>query len=261
MRAERFATRRPGSGRFAAAAAMAAVAATAMLLVPQPRAGAQPLVPSVFYGSASIDGEPVPDGTPVRGYIDGKDCTQSPDKNPGTHMDGGAAAYTIEVMHESQEPGCGAEGKTVTFTVGGQPTEQTAPWRFIVQRLDLNVGEGEAPPLPTLTPTPTSERLSPEDQAATATMAAGGTPTPATLSPVPTGTPPTDPIRLPVTPRPPIGETPATDVPGDAGADDDSGDGGPSVAMLLVGGLLVVAGAGAGAGYWLSRRPPRGGGE
>lgn len=241
---------RPGGGPFAAAMALATSVAVALLLAANtPHAGAQPLVPSVFYGSASINGEPVPDGTPVRGYVDGKDCTQSADKNPGTHMDGGAAAYTIEVMHESQEPGCGAEGKTVTFTVGGQPVEQTAPWQFIVQRLDLNVGEGVAPPLPTLTPTPVNTAVPPEGQAATATAARAPT---ESLSPVPSGTPPTDPIQLPTTPRPPLGETPASDLPRDSTTDDDGG--GPSVALLLVGALLVVGGVGAGAGYWLSRR-------
>ena len=40
-------------------------------------AAAQPQLPSTVYGSASIDGKPVPDGTQVRGYIDGNDCTQA----------------------------------------------------------------------------------------------------------------------------------------------------------------------------------------
>ncbi len=99
---------------------------------------AQPQLPASVYGSASIDGRPVPDGTQVRGLIDGNDCTQA--SGTGTVTDGGASGYSITVMHETQRPGCGKEGKTITFTVDGRSAPQTAEWKIGIQQLNLNIG-------------------------------------------------------------------------------------------------------------------------
>ncbi|MGE5596055.1 MAG: hypothetical protein ACM3S1_08480 [Hyphomicrobiales bacterium] len=214
---------------------------------------AQPQIPATFYGSASIDGQPVPDGTAVRAFIDGKDCTQGGASYKGTVTDGGVSAYTISVMHESQAEGCGRDGKTITFTIGGRDAAQTATWAIGPHRLDLNAGAGEPQPLPTPTPTPTLDPTRAIE--ATATAAATLTPAPST-SPVP-GTPPTDPIELPaLTPRPPGGtET----VPAVTSGSD--GGGGTSTALFVLGALLVVAAIGGAGGYWLSRRgrPPANG--
>ncbi|MCK9517903.1 MAG: hypothetical protein M0R74_02580 [Dehalococcoidia bacterium] len=219
------------------------LATLALLAVTQansPEAVAQPQIPAVFYGSASIDGTPVPDGTEVRGLIDGKDCTQIGPAYQGTVNDGGVSAYSILVVHESSEPGCGAEGKTVTFTIGGLEAEQTARWEATSPiRLDLNAGAGEPIPLPTPTPTP---------DASQPTSAAGAaTETPTQLQ----GTPPTDPIDMPRTPVPP-GTLPAVQ-PGDDAAD-VSGNTSSPVWLVIAGVLLLLAAGGGAAGYLLSRK-------
>lgn len=210
---------------------------------------AQPQVPAAFYGSASIDGEPVPDGTEVRGFIDGKDCTQVGPAYRGTVNEGGVSAYSILVMHESQEPGCGTEGKTVTFTIGGREAEQTATWRAGPQQLDLNAGVGEPLQLPTPTPTPTPVPDQPTSTPEPPSPAANAE----TPPPLLTGTPPTDDIQLPQTPRPPgEGTMPPPDVAAQSGGSDDDGS---TPVWLIVGGvLLLLAGAGGAAGYLLSRR-------
>ena len=121
-------------------------------------ANAQPQPPANFFGSVSIDGKPVPDGTEVRGLINGKDCTQ-PSTRQGTLSDGGVSAYAIAVMHESQEPGCGTPGAAVVFTIGGRRANEGVTWKPGPLRIDLNAGNGTPPPLPT--PTPTSANATP----------------------------------------------------------------------------------------------------
>lgn len=116
---------------------------------------AQPQIPANFYGSATIDGRPVPDGTEVLAFIGGVDCTQRGPSFRGTVTVDGVSAYSIAVLHESQRPGCGAPGKVVTFTVGGRPANETGVWAYGPQQLDLNAGSGRPLPLPTSTPTPT----------------------------------------------------------------------------------------------------------
>ena len=196
-------------------------------------AAAQPQLPSTVYGSASIDGKPVPDGTQVRGYIDGNDCTQ-PSGLTGTVTDGAASGYVINVMHETQRPGCGKEGKTITFTVAGRAAEQSAEWKVGIQRIDLNIGQGQPIALPTLTPVP-----------AGASTVAPATSVPASGSAAaqPTGPVPTDDVHFGKTPKPPGAQPPP--------ATDDSGA--PVAAILLVG-LALIAGGGGVAGYLLSRR-------
>lgn len=188
---------------------------------------AQPQLPSTVYGSASIDGKPVPDGTEVRGYIDGKDCTQASGLR-GTVTEGGASAFVINVMHESQRAGCGKEGKTITFSIGGRPAPQVADWKVGIQRFDLNIGSGQAPPLPAVTP-------------GLGQVPAGA----ATLAPAPTGPPPTDDVTFNRTaPRSGPG-SPPHQAPGDGGA---------PVGVILLGALGILAASGAAAGFVLSRR-------
>jgi hypothetical protein len=110
---------------------------------------AQPVLPSIMYGSVLVDGRAVADGTAIRALIEGKDCTQADAK--GTVTERGVAMYALVVMHESQSAGCGKEGVTVTFTVGGRAAEQTGRWKSGDQRVDLSVGQ--APPGATATGT------------------------------------------------------------------------------------------------------------
>jgi hypothetical protein len=201
-------------------------------------AAAQPSIPATFFGSASIDGKAVPDDTTVRAFVDGKDCTQ-PSGRAGTLQDGGVSAYSITVMHDSQEAGCGMDGKTVTFTVGGRAAAQTAKWTAGVQHLDLNAGGGEPLALPTsASPTPNGPQL-----AATATERALFTPRAG-------GTPPTDDVHLNGTIS---GQATAV-----AGQGSDSGSDGPPVAVVILIVVAVLAVAGGAAGFALSRRRPRG---
>jgi hypothetical protein len=202
-------------------------------------AWAQPQVPATFFGSATVDGKPPEDGTEVRGFVDGQDCTQLGPGYHGTIIDAGVGAYVINVVHESQKPGCGKDGKTVAFIIGGRAAVQTAKWQLGPQPLNLTVGAGTPVPLPTATSVPTA---GPTQMAATATEVAKSTP----LS---SGVPPTDDITLPFSTgsaRQPQSQPPQA-----------SGDSG-GVSVLLVVFLLVVALAagGAVAGVLLSRRRP-----
>ncbi len=196
-------------------------------------AHAQPSVPATFYGTAAIDGRAVADGTPVRAFVDGKDCTQPPAK--GTALDQGVSVYLVSVMHESQEPGCGRAGKTITFTVAGPAAAQQTEWKEGVHQLDLNAGMGSPLPLPPATATV------PANAAATQTAAARFTPKPAT-SALPTDDPGI---------RPPGGGTAGDD----DGATKESGS-------RVLGAVIVVLGAvaavGAAVGAWLAHRRPDG---
>jgi hypothetical protein len=189
---------------------------------------AQPQPPANFFGSASIDGRLVPDGTEVRAIINGKDCTQPSDRK-GTLTDGGVSAYAIAVMHESQAAGCGTQGVAVTFTVGGKKANEGATWKPGPLRLDLNAGSGTPPPLPTATPT-----IPGSTSAATGTASA--------TSPArPTGALPTDDVTFGRTP------TPAKPTP----ADDDGGSSTLPVILIAAAALVIAGGA---IGFALSRR-------
>ncbi|MCC6382575.1 MAG: hypothetical protein IT304_08690 [Dehalococcoidia bacterium] len=220
-----------------------AVAGVATVVQP---AGAQPQIPATYFGSASLDGAPPPEGSAVRGYVDGLDCTQP--GALGTVVDGGVGAYVIEVMHESQKPGCGKPGKTATFTVAGRLAGQQAAWQAGPNRLDLNAGRGAPVPLPTPAAT-----AAPAVGATTTSL--GGTATAAVGAVTPLPRPsvlPTDDVRLPLTPRPPgfgsVSRAPAADQGGDFPA--------WAVVVLAFGGVALGGGV---SGYWLSRRrrPPR----
>jgi hypothetical protein len=197
---------------------------------------AQPQLPSSFFGTASIDGKPAPNGARVRGYIDGIDCTQG--DAAGTGLDGGVAEYVIHVVHESQKPGCGNETKTVTFTVDGRSAAQTAKWKVGPQELNLNVGSGVPVALPTATATPPGS----PPATGTASSASPG----AARSNSPGGTPPTDDVTF-ITPKPP-GENRDQQPPA-------ANDGGAPVGLFLLFGFLALAAGGGGIGFAMSRRP------
>jgi hypothetical protein len=231
------------------ARALVALCAAALLALGLATVAAQPSIPATFYGSASIDGQPVPDGTEVRGFVDGKDCTQPPPGgNKGTVRAGDASEYVITVMHESQAEGCGADGKTITFKIGDRDAAQTAPWKTGPLHLDLNAGSGKPVPLPTASAQApdAAQTLGPTQAAATATESAKFTPRPA-------GTPPTDDVQLNRTPSP---SGTAVD-----GKSSDSNGSGISPLLILL--IVVVAVGVAGEGTVLalrrrSRKPPPG---
>lgn len=98
-------------------------------------AEAQPSPPATFSGSATVDGKAPADGTTVRAFIEGHDCTQP--GAAGMVRQGTSALYRIEVLADSQMPGCGSEGRLVTFAVGGQPASENGTWRSVPQTLNL----------------------------------------------------------------------------------------------------------------------------
>lgn len=219
--------------------------AAGALLAPAAVSHAQPQIPSSFFGSVTIDGKAAPDGTEVRALVDGLDCSQSPPGERTAAREGEATAYVIHVVHESQRPGCGRDGKAITFTIAGRPALQQGIWKPGPQQLDLSTGAGDVVPLPTSTPAVPGS--------APATPRATGTGTPPTRS-RPTGTPPTDDVQLPGTLTPPAGATGTPGTPASSSVD----DGGGSAWRLLVVALGVIAAGGAAAGVVLARRrrPP-----
>lgn len=215
------------------AVAVVVLAGAAAWLSGGDRVLAQPQVPASYYGTASIDGHALPDGTDIAAIIDGKDCTQP--GGHGTIVEGSASVYIINVMHESQSPGCGAEGKAITFRVGTRDAAQTATWHAGLQRLDLNAGSGGPLPLPPQA----NATISEAGRQATATEQAKFTPR--------TGSPPTDDVSLTRTPG--ATGTAATD----PGKTDEGGTAvSPLFVIVVVAAVLIALGAAGGVG--LSRR-------
>lgn len=244
-------SRRP----FLAFAVGAATVLAASLAGPALPAAAQPSLPATFFGTASIDGAAPRAGAEVRGFVDGKDCTQGAPGERSIVIEGGIGKYVIHVVHESQIPGCGREGKTVTFTIDGRPAGQSAKWKAGPQPLDLNAGPGSPVPLPTDVPTVAPPPATPRSTAPVSGAAAGGSPAPSAITP-----PPTDDIPNPLTRATAAvvatGTPPTPLAPGGvatpAATASASGGGGAWVYLLIGAGSLALAG-GVG-GFIFSRR-------
>lgn len=175
---------------------------------------AQPQIPATVYGSVTIAGQPAPTGTEVRAFIGPVDCTQAAPGERLTFREGEATAYVVTVVHESQRPGCGRTGATITFTIDGRPALQSVAWAPGPIRLDLSLESPTTIPLPTSTPTPPT-------------------------APAPTrppGPPPTDDVTLPGTIQPPAANA--------AGNPPPTSDGDAPLWPWLLGGLLVLAAGG-----------------
>jgi hypothetical protein len=200
-------------------------------------AHAQPGFPASFHGAVAVDGKPVPDGTEVRGFINGIDCTQLGDNYRKTLTIDGVSQYAIEVVHQSQKDGCGDAGRMVTFTVGGVPARETSEWKAGVTEVNLNVGAGTGPTLPPPTATAT---LEPTQVAQTATEAAQFTPIP--------GTPPTDEIT------PPGGTTGPTRTPAPPTSGVNEGNDGGGGAFVLAAVVIALLFLGVVGGTLLGRR-------
>ncbi len=128
---------------------------------PRPVA-AQPSIPATFFGTVLVSGGPPPVGLRVRGFVGGVDCTQ--DDSGRVQVDGAQAVYVLVVVHESQRPGCGADGREVTFTVGGVAAEQRVRWRPEPQAADIDVRPAPGATLVVeATSTPVDARETPPD--------------------------------------------------------------------------------------------------
>jgi hypothetical protein len=108
---------------------------------------AQPTPPTRFFGKATLDGKPAPDGTTVTAMVGGKAC------GTGTVTGG---TYMVDVKSAGTEPGCGTDGASVAFQVGSARASQTGTFQtgaFV----PLDLTASQATPTPTATParTPT----------------------------------------------------------------------------------------------------------
>ena len=238
--------------------------------------------PARVFGTVTVDGATPPQGTKVEAFINGRLCGDGVVRQLGTDI---GIGYVVDVREEQTEPGCGAEGRTITFKVGGRDAPQTETFRsgaFI--RLDLMVtgaietptpgptpppfGAGAASPSPTpaadtptpapATPTPAATASPTAPASPTATATGTGTPeaTPtgtATPSPTPGGTPtvtPTPTATPTVTVTPTGTATPAAIEPDQTDADDENG--GVPIFIWVLLALAVLAAAGA--GLYLTQR-------
>ena len=127
---------------------MAAILTVVAYLVAATGLWADTPIPAEFYGTVKVDGENVPDGTPVEGLIDDGNVAGF----TTTFTFEGNSVYILLVEgHDPQATGPrrgGVEGDIVRFTVGGEPTDQTGTWSSGASvELDLTVtGAGGVPP-------------------------------------------------------------------------------------------------------------------
>lgn len=80
-------------------------------------------IPMTVTGSPMRDWRDVPAGTEIRATIDGQECGSAV-----SDVFGPVARYSLRVKSASETAGCGAPGKVVQVTVGGQPAVPTLEW-------------------------------------------------------------------------------------------------------------------------------------
>ena len=96
--------------------------------------------PATFLGTVTLDGHSVSDGTTVVALIDGKVCGEgqgetgrkgtwtATEATPEYGIKSGDSLYAVDVLSDSQIPGCGTEGAKVTFLIGDKPAQQEGLW-------------------------------------------------------------------------------------------------------------------------------------
>jgi hypothetical protein len=111
-----------------------------------------PNPPATFFGTVTVDGHSVSDGTAVIALIEGKRCGEG-EREPGRKgtwtateadpeygIESGDSMYVVDVVSDSQVPGCGTDGATVTFLIAGRPSQQVGLWRAGSNPLNLTAG-------------------------------------------------------------------------------------------------------------------------
>ena len=152
-------------------------------------ANAQEMPPHRFGGTASLDGEPVSQGTQVAAIVGGVTVATATANDVGS--------YIINVPVSA--------GQTIIFTVGGYTVEEnvtTVSGRIDILNLNAVTSVGTATPAPTVTlaPTPTPEPNAPSPTPEPTPAPAAPSPTPAPTPPPaaePTATPPPTPTHTP----------------------------------------------------------------
>jgi hypothetical protein len=108
-----------------------------------------PTPPNRFFGAVTQNGAAAPAGTNVSASIGGNVCGQTTVQADST--------YVLDVVSSGQTAGCGTEGASVSFTVGGDPAG-SATWssgQFTSLDLAGQVAPTVAPPtVAPVTPTP-----------------------------------------------------------------------------------------------------------
>jgi len=103
-----------------------------------------PTPPNRLFGNVTLDGSPAPAGTQITATVGGNVCGQTTAKSDST--------YVLDVVSSGQTAGCGTEGASVSFTVGGSPAG-SASWSS-GKFTSLDLAGGPAPPtvVPTVAP-------------------------------------------------------------------------------------------------------------
>jgi len=202
---------------------------------------AQPTPPTRFFGTATLDGKPAPDGTTITASIGSTSC--------GTGSVTGGN-YQVDVASASTRPGCGTDGATVTFTVGSAKATQTGTFQtgaFVNLALTAT-SAAQATATPTAAPATATRTATPAPATATRTPT-----TPPTVVRTPSATPSRTPTAAPATATPqrpaappaaPAAPAPAPRLPSTGtGTGSDAGTGllGAIAALTVLGGGLVVA--------------------
>ena len=103
-------------------------------------ATAQRVIPHAFLGLATVNGNPASDGTVVAAFVDGRQVAAE-------SVSGGS--YPVLMVEPDADS---FVGKTVTFTIGGIPANETALWaQGEVTQLNLTASPTQATPVPRAT--------------------------------------------------------------------------------------------------------------
>ena len=113
---------------------------TAILTLLPSVASAQRVIPHAFLGLATVNGNPASDGTVVAAFVDGRQIVAE-------SVSGGS--YPVLMVEPDADR---FVGKTVTFTIGGIPANETALWaQGEVTQLNLTASPTQATPVPRAT--------------------------------------------------------------------------------------------------------------
>lgn len=160
--------------------------------------------PNRVFGTVQLNGQTAPAGTAIVALIGMTSCGTAQVSTTGT--------YVIDVLSAASMPGCGTDGATVAFTVGGARATQTTMWqqgRFTDLPLTAQAQTPTATARPpTATPTRAPVTATPTRAPVTAT------PTVRPATPTPTARPAVSPTARPQGPATgPAAQRPAAAAP------------------------------------------------
>ncbi len=204
--------------------------------------------PSTVLGSISDSSGPVPEGVKVEAYIGSVQCGLGGKTYYAGEGSDRVTVYVVDVVSESQTPGCGADNKEVRIKIGDRFVAQPVKWSAGLVRMDVTFGNATPVAIPTSTPAPTR---TPEPGVTSQPNQTAGQ-----VATIPPGSPG---AGSPVATAPQGGMTSAT--PGQQAAAANGDDGGVpvwAIALLVLGGIGAVGG---GVGYFMARNNRDSGGN